>query len=260
MMDSDRIRQGYCARGAGIYIQHPASGGMPLMRANDGSRTAAEVLIDQLVIHGARHVFCVPGESYIAALDAMVDRPIEVTVCRQEGGACIMAEATGKLTGRPGICFVTRGPGATNASSGLHIAQQDSTPMILFVGQVAREFREREALQELDYRAVFGSIAKWVTEIDDPARVPELVSRAFHVATDGRPGPVVIALPEDMLVERVVVADAPACEPVETSPGAADMRRLQAMLDQAQRPIALLGGSRWSAAACVAVERFAERF
>jgi acetolactate synthase-1/2/3 large subunit len=230
------------------------------MRANDGSRTAAEVLIDQLVIHGVRHVFCVPGESYIAALDAMVDRPIEVTVCRQEGGACIMAEAMGKLTGRPGICFVTRGPGATNASSGLHIAQQDSTPLILFVGQVAREYREREAFQELDYRAVFGSIAKWVTEIDDPARVPELISRAFHVATSGRPGPVVIALPEDMLVERVIVADAPACEPVETSPGPADMRRLQMLLNEAQRPIALLGGTRWSKTAGAAMQRFAERF
>src|SRR5215468_9983298 len=260
MMDSDRIRQGYCARGAGIYIQHPASGGMPPMRANDGSRTAAEVLIDQLVIHGARHVFCVPGESYIAALDAMVDRPLEVTVCRQEGGACMMAEAVGKLTGRPGICFVTRGPGATNASAGLHIAQQDSTPLILFVGQIAREYREREAFQELDYRAVFGSIAKWVTEIDDAARVPEIISRAFHVATSGRPGPVVIALPEDMLVERVIAADAPACEPVETSPGPADMRRLQMLLNEAQRPIALLGGSRWSKAACAAMQRFAERF
>src|SRR5262249_35148702 len=177
---------------------------LPPMRANDGSRTAAEVLIDQLVIHGARHVCCVPGESYIAALDAMVDRPLDVTVCRQEGGACIMAEAIGKLTGRPGICFVTRGPGATNASSGLHIAQQDSTPLILFVGQITREYREREAFQELDYRAVFGSIAKWVTEIDDAARIPELISRAFHVATSGRPGPVVIALPEGMLVERVI--------------------------------------------------------
>jgi acetolactate synthase-1/2/3 large subunit len=230
------------------------------MRANDGSRTAAEVLIDQLVIHGARHVFCVPGESYIAALDAMVDRPLEVTVCRQEGGACIMAEAMGKLTGQPGICFVTRGPGATNASSGLHIAQQDSTPLILFVGQIAREYREREAFQELDYRAVFGSIAKWVTEIDDAARVPELISRAFHVATSGRPGPVVIALPEDMLVERIIAADAPACEPVETSPGPADLRRLQTLLNEAQRPIALLGGSRWSMTACAAMQRFAERF
>jgi len=218
------------------------------------------VLIDQLVIHGARHVFCVPGESYIAALDAMVDRPLEVTVCGQEGGACIMAEAMGKLTGRPGICFVTRGPGATNASSGLHIAQQDSTPLILFVGQIAREYREREAFQELDYRAVFGSIAKWVTEIDDAARVPELISRAFHMATSGRPGPVVIALPEDMLVERVVAADAPAFDPVETSPGPSDIRRLQTLLNEAQRPIALLGGSRWSKTACAAMQQFAERF
>src|SRR5262245_48280710 len=182
------------------------------MRANDGSRTAAEVLIDQLMIHGARHVFCVPGESYIAALDAMVDRPIEVTVCRQEGGAAMMAEAVGKLTGRPGICFVTRGPGATNAAAGVHIARQDSTPLILFVGQIARDMREREAFQELDYRAVYGSIAKWVTEIDDPARIPELISRAFNTATSGRPGPVVIALPEDMLVERVVATDAPPFE------------------------------------------------
>ena len=230
------------------------------MRANDGSRTAAEVLVDQLVIHGARQVFCVPGESYIAALDAMVERPVEVTVCRQESGACMMAEAVGKLTGRPGICFVTRGPGATNASAGLHIAQQDSTPLILFVGQIAREFRGREAFQELDYRAVFGSIAKWVTEIDDPARMPELISRAFHTATSGRPGPVVIALPEDMLVERVIAADAPPCEPVDTSPAPADMRRLQTLLNDAQRPIALLGGSRWSKTACAAMQRFAERF
>jgi acetolactate synthase I/II/III large subunit len=230
------------------------------MRANDGSRTAAEVLIDQLVIHGARQVFCVPGESYIAALDAMVDRPIEVTVCRQEGGAAMMAEAVGKLTGRPGICFVTRGPGATNAAAGIHIARQDSTPLILFVGQIARDYREREAFQELDYRAVYGSVAKWATEIDDPARIPELISRAFYTATSGRAGPVVIALPEDVLIERVIAADAPAFEPVETSPGAADMRRLQMLLGEAQRPIVLLGGSRWSKSACAAVQRFAERF
>src|SRR6201991_5094673 len=174
------------------------------MRANDGSRSGGEILVDQLVAQGVQHVFCVPGESYLAALDAFHDRKIALTVCRQEGGAAMMAEAVGKATGRPGICFVTRGPGATNAAAGVHIARQDSTPMILFVGQVARDMREREAFQELDYRAVFGSIAKWVTEIDDAARIPELVSRAFHTATSGRPGPVVIALPEDMLVERAV--------------------------------------------------------
>jgi acetolactate synthase-1/2/3 large subunit len=230
------------------------------MRANDGTRTAAEVLVDQLVIHGARHVFCVPGESYIAALDAFRDRDIAVTVCRQESGAAIMAEAQGKSTGRPGIVFVTRGPGATNAAAGLHIAQQDSTPLILFVGQISREMREREAFQELDYRAVFGSIAKWATEIDDPARIPELISRAFYTATGGRPGPVVIALPEDMLVERIAVPDAPAFEPVEIWPGLTDMSRLQKMLWAAERPVVLLGGSRWSPAACAAVTRFAERF
>src|SRR3954466_11537080 len=230
------------------------------MRANDGSRTGGEVLIDQLVIHGVRHMFCVPGESYIAALDAFHDAPIAVTGCRQEGGAAMMAEAVGKVTGRPGICFVTRGPGATNAAAGLHVARQDSTPMILFVGQVAREMREREAFQELDYRAVFGSIAKWVTEIDDPARIPELVSRAFYTATSGRPGPVVIALPEDMLSESVVTADAPAFEPVETAPGADAMAKLRALLLASERPLVLLGGSRWSAEASASLQNFAEKF
>src|SRR6202163_396334 len=155
------------------------------MRAKDNMRTAAEVLVDQLRIHGVRHVFCVPGESYLAVLDAFHDSDLAVTVCRQEGGAACMAEAVGKVTGRPGICFVTRGPGATNAACGIHIARQDSTPMIVFVGQVARDMREREAFQELDYRAVFGSIAKWVTEIDESARIPELVSRAFSTAMNG---------------------------------------------------------------------------
>src|SRR6202166_2329854 len=197
------------------------------MKAKDNLRTAAEVLVDQLMINGVRHVFCVPGESYLAVLDAFHDRKLAVTVCRQEGGAAMMAEAVGKATGAPGICFVTRGPGATNASAGIHVARQDSTPMILFFGQIARDMREREAFQELDYRAVFGTIAKWATEIDDPARIPELISRAFYVATSGRPGPVVIALPEDMLVEQVAVKDAPAFAPVETWPGQAAMRRLQ---------------------------------
>jgi acetolactate synthase-1/2/3 large subunit len=231
------------------------------MRANDGSRTGGEILVDQLAAHRVRHVFCVPGESYLAALDAFHDRTdIALTVCRQEGGAAMMAEAVGKLTGRPGICFVTRGPGATNASPGIHIARQDSTPLIVFVGQVARDMRDREAFQELDYRAVFGTMAKWVTEIDDPARIPELVSRAFYSAANGRPGPVVIALPEDMLTERAVVADAPGFEPVETWPGLTDMSRLQKLLWAAERPVMLLGGSRWSESASAAVMRFAERF
>ena len=230
------------------------------MRANEGTRTAAQILVDQLVIHGAKHVFCVPGESYIAALDAFYDRDVAVTVCRHESGAAIMAEACGKATGRPGICFVTRGPGATNAAAGLHIARQDSTPLILFVGQIGREMREREAFQELDYRAVFGSIAKWATEIDDASRIPELISRAFYVAAGGRPGPVVIALPEDMLVEALAVPDAPSFEPVEIWPGASDMIRLQKLLAAAERPIMLLGGSRWSLSACAVVARFADRF
>src|ERR1700736_2612110 len=206
------------------------------MRANDGTRTAAEVLIDQLVIHGVRHMFCVPGESYIAALDAFHDRDIAITVCRHESGAAIMAEACGKATGRPGICFVTRGPGATNASAGLHIARQDSTPLILFVGQVARDMREREAFQELDYRAVFGSMTKWATEIDDPARIPEIVSRAFYTAANGRPGPVVVSLPEDMLVERIAVPDAPAFSPIETSPGSVEMAKFAQLLGAARAP------------------------
>jgi len=230
------------------------------MRANDGTRTGGEILIDQLVAQGVEHVFCVPGESYLAALDAFHDRSIELIVCRHESGAACMAEAVGKSTGRPGVCFVTRGPGATNASAGIHIAQQDSTPLIVFVGQVARDMRERDAFQELDYRAVFGSIAKWVTEIDDPARIPELVSRAFFTAMNGRPGPVVIALPEDMLVERVSVADAPKSDAVDIWPGQTDMSRLQKLIWAAERPFVLIGGSRWSQNACDALGRFAERF
>ncbi|HZQ13267.1 MAG TPA: thiamine pyrophosphate-binding protein [Pseudolabrys sp.] len=230
------------------------------MRANDGTRTGGEILVDQLAIHGVAHVFCVPGESYLAALDAFHDRAVKLTVCRHESAAAIAAEATAKATGRPGVCFVTRGPGATNASAGIHIARQDSTPLIVFVGQVARSMRERDAFQELDYRAVFGSIAKFVTEIDDPARIPEVVSYAFHIACQGRPGPVVIALPEDMLTERVVVPDARTFEPAETWPGASDMSRLQTMLSAAEKPIVLAGGSRWSEAAFAGLARFAERF
>ena len=230
------------------------------MRDQTNTRTAAEALVDQLVLNGVRHAFCVPGESYLAVLDAMVDRDIALTVCRQEGGAAMMAEAVGKATGRPGICFVTRGPGATNASPGIHIARQDSTPMILFVGQVARETREREAFQEIDVRGAFGSIAKWATEIDDADRVTEIVSRAFYTATSGRPGPVVIGLPQDMLTERVTAAAIPAFEPVETWPGAPEMAELARLIAAAARPLLILGGSRWTAPACAAITKFAERF
>ncbi len=229
------------------------------MRGKDNMRSAAEVLVDQLRIHGVQHVFCVPGESYLAVLDAFHDSDLTVTVCRQEAGAAMMAEAVGKVTGRPGVCFVTRGPGATNAAHGIHIARQDSSPLVMFVGQVARDTREREAFQEVDYRAVFGAMTKWTTEIDDPARVPELVSRAFYTAANGRPGPVVIAIPEDMLVERVAVADAPPYAPIETSPGPAEMAKFAEMLGAARSPIILLGGSRWSQAASDRLGRFAQK-
>jgi acetolactate synthase-1/2/3 large subunit len=230
------------------------------MRPKDNTRTAAEVLVDALLAQGVQHAFCVPGESYLAVLDAFHDRDIAVTVCRQEGGVAMMAEAVGKLTGKPGIAFVTRGPGATNASPGIHIAKQDSSPMILFVGQVARDMREREAFQELDYRAVFGPMAKWATEIDSPERIPEIVSRAFYTAMSGRPGPVVIALPEDMLTERVSVSDAPAAEPADPWPAPQDLQRLGGMIARAKRPIALLGGSRWTAQGCANIANFCERF
>src|SRR5689334_3404734 len=157
------------------------------MSAINRSRSGGEILTDQLLIHGVREVFCVPGESYLAALDGFYQRDLALTVCRQEGGASMMAEAVGKLTGRPGVCFVTRGPGATNAAAGVHVARQDSTPMVLFCGQVARQAREREAFQELDYPAVFGSMAKWAGELSDVRRIPEFVSRAFHTAVNGRP-------------------------------------------------------------------------
>jgi len=230
------------------------------MRGKANNRTAAEVLVEQLRIHGVRHVFCVPGESYLAVIDAFHDSDLAVTVCRQEGGAAIMAEAVGKATGRPGICFVTRGPGATNASPGIHVARQDSTPLIVFVGQVARDMREREAFQELDYRAVFGSMTKWSTEIDDPARVPEIISRAFHTAANGRPGPVVISLPEDMLTERIAVDDAPAYTPMETSPGAAELKNFAELLAAARAPFLILGGSRWSQGAVDSVARIARKY
>lgn len=222
------------------------------------SRTGGQILVDQLLVHGVQHLFCVPGESFLAVLDALHDASIAVSVCRQEGGAAMMAEAQGKLTGQPGICFVTRGPGATNAAAGVHIAHQDSTPLLLFVGQVAREALGREAFQELDYGAVFGTMAKWVVQVDDPKRLPELVSRAFHVATSGRPGPVVIALPEDMLTEAAAVADALPYAVTETHPGAAQLVELQDRLATAQRPVVILGGSRWSEVAVAQFTAFAE--
>ncbi|MEJ7138810.1 thiamine pyrophosphate-binding protein [Amphibiibacter pelophylacis] len=221
-------------------------------------RAGGQIVVDQLVLHGARQVFTVPGESFLAVLDALHDAPIDLTVCRQEGGACMMAEAQGKLTGRPGICMVTRGPGATNAAAGLHIAMQDSTPLILFVGQIERSARGREAFQELDYRAVFGPMVKWADEIDDIRRIPELIARAWAVACSGRPGPVVLALPEDMLVETAPVADArPWTAPPEQAPGAAELAGLMDRVSAAQRPMLVVGGSRWSAQTSAHLARIA---
>ena len=223
-------------------------------------RTGGQILVDQLRAQGVERVSCVPGESYLAVLDALYDSGIDTLVCRAEGGAAMMADAYGKMTGRPGICLVTRGPGATNASHGVHIAMQDSTPMILFIGQVERGMRGREAFQEIDYVGMFGPLAKWVVEIDRAARIPELLARAFRVAMQGRPGPVVISLPEDMLVESCIVGDAPFVQPAATYPAPSDMAQLGSLLAEAERPILVLGGSGWTQDAIVATARFAERF
>jgi acetolactate synthase-1/2/3 large subunit len=223
-------------------------------------RSGAQVLIDQLRIHGADTVFGVPGESYLAALDALYAQrnSLRYVICRQEGGAANMAEAYGKLTGKPGICFVTRGPGATNASIGLHTGFQDSTPMILLVGQVAREQAEREAFQEIDYRRMFGQMAKWVAQIEDARRIPELVSQAFHRAVNGRPGPVVLALPEDMLTDEVEVADAGPYKIARGAPSAEDMAAVRRLLDEARQPMVILGGGGWTGEACADIRAFIE--
>jgi len=222
------------------------------------AQLGGHILVRQLKQQNVKQVFCVPGESYLAVLDGLYDENIEVTVCRQEGGAAMMAEAYGKLTGEPGICMVTRAPGATNAYAGVHIAKQDSTPMILFVGQIRRDVREREAFQEMDYRSVFADQCKWVTEIDHVERIPEIISRAFHVATSGRPGPVVIALPEDMLTEVAQVQDAPRYQTVDSFISDEQLQQLQQQLHEARQPIAILGGSRWSAQACAQFAQFAK--
>jgi acetolactate synthase-1/2/3 large subunit len=223
-------------------------------------RSGGRILVEQLRIHGADMAFCVPGESYLDVLDALHDarEEIRLIVCRQEGGAAFMAEAYGKLRGRPGICFVTRGPGATNASIGVHTAFQDSTPMILFIGQVGGDVVEREAFQEIDYRRMFGPMAKWVAQIDRAERIPEFLSRAFHVAVSGRPGPVVLALPEDMLLSRVMVEDAPRYARVKAHPGNDDVAQLRSMLAAAAKPLVILGGGDWDATACADIRRFIE--
>ena len=222
------------------------------------SRSGGQILVDALRIHGVDTAFGVPGESYLDVLNALHDSNIEFIINRQEGGAAFMAEAYGKMTGKPGICFVTRGPGATNAAIGVHTAYQDSTPMILFIGQVGLDFMDREAFQEIDYRRMYGQMAKWVTQIDRAERIPEYIARAFQIATSGRPGPVVLALPEDMLIEMKAVADTGAYQAVQASPAAAQIDQLRTMLAAAKRPLLLLGGASWNAQACSDVKRFAE--
>jgi len=226
-------------------------------------RTGARLLVDCLAQQGVDRVFCVPGESYIAVLDALHDRKdeIDLVVCRQEGGAANMAEAHGKLTGRPGVCFVTRGPGATNASIGVHTAFQDSTPMILFIGQVGRDFADREGFQEVDFGAMFAPLAKWAAQINDPARIPEYLHRAFQTAMAGRPGPVVLALPEDMLSEIVAgeVEIGRRADPIPAAPRPDQIDDVMALLARAKRPLVIAGGGGWTKEAGRDLVSFARR-
>jgi acetolactate synthase I/II/III large subunit len=234
------------------------------MNPESTPRLAGHALVEALLAQGVHTVFGVPGESYLAVLDGMHQyrEQIRFIACRHEGGAAFMAEAQGKLTGRPGICFVTRGPGASNASIGLHTAFQDSTPMVLFVGQVASEQRDREAFQEIDYRQMFGpgtlGMAKWVGEVQHADRLPEYVARAFHTALQGRPGPVVLVLPEDMLTTLTSAPVLPRTEAAQAWPAPGALREVRALLLAAQRPFVIAGGSGWDAASCSALQRFAQ--
>ncbi len=234
------------------------------MTSSNPGRIAGHLLVEALIEQGVETVFGVPGESYLAVLDGLHEHreKIRFIACRQEGGAAFMAEAQGKLSGRPGICFVTRGPGATNASIGLHTAFQDSTPLILFVGQVASDQRDREAFQELDYRQMFGpgtlGMAKWVGEVHDADRLPEYVARAFHTAMQGRPGPVVIVLPEDMLRQVTTAAVLPRAEAAQAWPAPAALASLHQRLAAAKQPLLIAGGGGWTADSCSALQSFAE--
>jgi acetolactate synthase I/II/III large subunit len=240
---------------------------MPDSLHAEGTRSAAALLVDCLAVQGAMRIFTVPGESFLAVLDALPDRAeIEVVTCRQEGGAAFMACADGAMnaadgSGRPGVAFVTRGPGATNASIGVHVAHQDSQPMILFVGDVARGAQGREGFQEVDFTAFFGPICKWAARIDDPLRIPEYIARAYAVAISGRPGPVVLALPEDMLVEQVPAALTPRPQVLRPAQAACPdaMAALFDLIADAASPIAIIGGAGWNAKARAYFQQFAER-
>lgn len=230
--------------------------------SNVAPRNGGQMVLEQLREQGARRIFLVPGESFLPCIDAFNEHRdrIQPIVCRQESGAAFMAEAYGKMTGEPGICMVTRGPGATNASIGVHTAFQDSTPMILFIGQVGNDFVEREAFQEIDYRRMFGQMAKWVAQIDRTERIPEYVARAWAIATSGRPGPVVLALPEDVLWGESDAAIVPARPRLETWPGSAQMAEFADAIERAERPFLLVGGSGWSQEAQLQLQAFAQRF
>jgi acetolactate synthase-1/2/3 large subunit len=230
------------------------------------ARLAGHALVEALVAQGVDTCFGVPGESYLAVLDGFHAHRehIRFIACRQEGGAAFMADAQGKLSGRPGVCFVTRGPGATNASIGVHTAFQDSTPLVLFIGQVASDQRDREAFQEIDYRQMFGpgtlGMAKWAAQVDSADRLPEYVARAFRVAMQGRPGPVVLALPEDMLTTPTTAPVLPRVEPARHWPAPGALRELRTRLLAAKAPLVIAGGSGWDAEACSALQRFAENW
>ncbi|WP_370599960.1 thiamine pyrophosphate-binding protein [Pseudomonas nitroreducens] len=222
-------------------------------------RNGGQILVEALLRNAVDTVYCIPGESYLPVLDALHDaHSIRTVVTRHEGAASNMADAYGKLTGRPGICFVTRGPGATHAANGVHTAKQDSTPMILFVGQVENAFKGREAFQEVDYRQMFGGLAKWATEIDDIQRIPEVVAQAFAVAQSGRPGPVVVALPEEVLFGSAPVADVPAPRIAQVAPPPAALEELRGLLARARKPLLVIGGTGWDDAARHALQRFAK--
>jgi len=230
------------------------------MKSDLKTRHGGKILADALAAQGVKMAFGVPGESYLPVLDGLrdIEDRLRFIICRQEGGASYMAEAYGKLTGAPGVLFVTRGPGATNGAIGVHTGFQDSTPMVVFIGQVPNEFAEREAFQEIDYRRMYGQMAKWVGQIDRVERIPEYVSHAFHTALAGRPGPVVLALPEDTLFAQAAVADVPPAHAARPAPSPTDLLRVKQLLEKAERPFVLLGGGGWDGDTCQRLQKWAE--